>query len=140
MLDALRQVVHLRAYAQKTPINEYKHEAFSMFQRMLDTIREDVTRTMAFAQFRMSPPPQLPELPAFLTTHIDPLTGEDNTSDWDGGSAGLVTTRIPQLSIPQPAGDDYGTDPAQWEGVVSRNAPCPCGSGLKYKHCHGQVA
>ncbi len=140
MLDALRQVVHLRAYAQKTPINEYKHEAFSMFQRMLDTIREDVTRTMAFAEFRMAPPPQLPELPAFLTTHIDPLTGEDNTADWDGGSAGLVTTRIPQLGIPQPSGDDYGTDPSQWEGVVSRNAPCPCGSGLKYKHCHGQVA
>jgi preprotein translocase subunit SecA len=140
MLDALRQVVHLRAYAQKTPINEYKHEAFSMFQRMLDTIREDVTRTMAFAQFRMAPPPELPELPAFLTTHIDPLTGMDNTNDWDGGSAGLVTTRLPSLGIPQPAGDDYGTDPSQWEGVVSRNAPCPCGSGLKYKHCHGQVA
>jgi preprotein translocase subunit SecA len=140
MLDALRQVVHLRAYAQKTPINEYKHEAFSMFQRMLDTIREDVTRTMAFAQFRMAPPPELPELPAFLTTHIDPLTGMDNTNDWDGGSAGLVTTRLPPLGIPQPAGDDYGTDPSQWEGVVSRNAPCPCGSGLKYKHCHGQVA
>ncbi|OAN64028.1 preprotein translocase subunit SecA [Sphingomonas sp. TDK1] len=140
MLDALRQVVHLRAYAQKTPINEYKHEAFSMFQRMLDTIREDVTRTMAFAQFRMAPPPELPELPAFLTTHIDPLTGEDNSADWDGGSAGLVTTRLPQLGIPQPSGDDYGTDPSQWEGVVSRNAPCPCGSGQKYKHCHGQVA
>lgn len=140
MLDALRQVVHLRAYAQKTPINEYKHEAFAMFQRMLETIREDVTRTMAFAQFRMAPPPELPELPAFLTTHIDPLTGEDNTADWDAGSAGLVTTRIPQLGIPQPAGDDYGTDPAQWVGLVSRNAPCPCGSGLKYKHCHGQVA
>ncbi len=140
MLDALRQVVHLRAYAQKTPINEYKHEAFSMFQRMLDTIREDVTRTMAFAQFRMAPPPELPELPAFLTTHIDPMTGMDNTNDWDGGSAGLVTTRLPPLGIPQPAGDDHGTDPSQWEGVVSRNAPCPCGSGLKYKHCHGQVA
>ena len=140
MLDALRQVVHLRAYAQKTPINEYKHEAFSMFQRMLDTIREDVTRTMAFAQFRMQLPPELPELPAFLTTHIDPLTGDDNSADWDGGSAGLVTTRLPQLGIPQPAGDDYGTDPSQWEGVVSRNAPCPCGSGRKYKHCHGQVA
>jgi preprotein translocase subunit SecA len=47
---------------------------------------------------------------------------------------------LPQLGIPQPAGDDYGTDPSQWEGVVSRNAPCPCGSGRKYKHCHGQVA
>ncbi|KTF69785.1 preprotein translocase subunit SecA [Sphingomonas sp. HT-1] len=140
MLDALRQVVHLRAYAQKTPINEYKHEAFSMFQRMLETIREDVTRTMAFAQFRMAPPPDLPELPAFLTTHIDPLTGEDNSADWDGGSAGLVTTRLPQLGIPQPSGDDFGSDPSQWEGVVSRNSPCPCGSGRKYKHCHGQVA
>lgn len=140
MLDALRQVVHLRAYAQKTPINEYKHEAFSMFQRMLDTIREDVTRTMAFAQFRMAPPPELPELPAFLTSHIDPLTGLDDGSDWSSNPAGLVTTRLPQLGIPQSAGEDYGSDPAQWAGVVSRNAPCPCGSGLKYKHCHGQVA
>ncbi|MHA6719480.1 preprotein translocase subunit SecA [Sphingomonas sp. RS6] len=140
MLDALRQVVHLRAYAQKTPINEYKHEAFSMFQRMLETIREDVTRTMAFAQFRMQPPPELPELPACLTTHIDPLTGDDNSADWDGGSAGLVTTRLPPMAIPRPTADDLGEDPAAWVGVVSRNAPCPCGSGRKYKHCHGQVA
>ncbi|HWU94595.1 MAG TPA: preprotein translocase subunit SecA [Sphingomonas sp.] len=140
MLDALRQVVHLRAYAQKTPINEYKHEAFAMFERMLDQIREDVTRTLAFAQFRMEPAPELPQLPDFLTTHIDPLTGDDNTYDYDGGAAGLVTTRLPQLGIPQPSGEDLGTDPAQWEGLVSRNAPCPCGSGNKYKHCHGQVA
>jgi len=140
MLDALRQVVHLRAYAQKTPINEYKHEAFAMFERMLGNIREDVTRTLGFAQFRMQPAPDLPELPDFLTTHIDPLTGDDNSMDWDGGSAGLVTTRLPQLGIPQPTGEELGTDPAQWEGLVSRNAPCPCGSGRKYKHCHGQVA
>ncbi len=140
MLDALRQVVHLRAYAQKTPINEYKHEAFAMFERMLGQIREDVTRTLAFAQFRMEPAPELPQLPDFLTTHIDPLTGEDDTYDYDGGAAGLVTTRLPQLGIPQPSAEDLGTDPAQWEGLVSRNAPCPCGSGNKYKHCHGQVA
>jgi preprotein translocase subunit SecA len=140
MLDALRQVVHLRAYAQKTPINEYKHEAFAMFERMLANIREDVTRTLAFAQFRMEQPPALPDLPDFLTTHIDPLTGEDDTYDYDGGAAGLVTTRLPQLGIPQPSAEELGTDPAQWEGQVSRNAPCPCGSGLKYKHCHGQVA
>ena len=140
MLDALRQVVHLRAYAQKTPINEYKHEAFAMFERMLGQIREDVTRTLAFAQFRMEPTPALPDLPDFLTTHIDPLTGEDDSYDYDGGAAGLVTTRLPQLGIPQPSGEDLGTDPAQWEGLVSRNAPCPCGSGRKYKHCHGQVA
>ena len=140
MLDALPQVVHLRAYAQKTPINEYKHEAFAMFERMLGQIREDVTRTLAFAQFRMEPAPELPQLPDFLTTHIDPLTGEDDTYDYDGGAAGLITTRLPQMGIPQPSAEDLGTDPAQWEGLVSRNAPCPCGSGRKYKHCHGQVA
>ncbi len=140
MLDALRQVVHLRAYAQKTPINEYKHEAFAMFERMLGNIREDVTRTLAYAQFRMEPAPELPQLPDFLTSHIDPLTGEDDTYDYDAGAAGLVTTRLPQLGIPQPSAEDLGTDPAQWEGVVSRNSPCPCGSGNKYKHCHGQVA
>jgi preprotein translocase subunit SecA len=140
MLDALRQVVHLRAYAQKTPINEYKHEAFAMFERMLENIREDVTRTLGFAQFRMQEAPALPELPDFLTTHIDPLTGEDNSADWDGGSMGLVTTRLPQLGIPQPTGEDLGMDPSQWDGLVSRNAPCPCGSGRKYKHCHGAVA
>ncbi|SUJ20078.1 preprotein translocase subunit SecA [Sphingomonas paucimobilis] len=73
-LDALRQVVHLRAYAQKTPINEYKHEAFSLFQRMLDNIREDVTRTIAYAQFQIQAPPELPELPDFITSHFDPFT------------------------------------------------------------------
>ncbi|MDV3456663.1 preprotein translocase subunit SecA [Sphingomonas sp. HF-S4] len=138
LLDALRQVVHLRAYAQKTPINEYKHEAFSMFERMLSSIREDVTRTLAFAQFRMAPP-ELPELPDFLTTHIDPLTGLDNTNDYDGGAVGTVFNQLPPMQIPQPSGEDLGTDPSQWEGLVSRNAPCPCGSGRKYKHCHGAL-
>lgn len=138
MLDALRQVIHLRAYAQKTPLNEYKHEAFALFERMLANIREDVTRTLAFAQFQMQEAPPLPELPAFLTTHIDPFTGEDDTNDYDGGSAGLVTTRLPPFGIPQPIAD-AGMDPAQWDGVVSRNAPCPCGSGRKYKHCHGAL-
>ncbi|RYD30317.1 MAG: preprotein translocase subunit SecA, partial [Sphingomonadales bacterium] len=140
MLDALRQVIHLRAYAQKTPINEYKHEAFALFQRMLENIREDVTRTLAFAQFQMAPPQDLPELPDFLTTHIDPLTGEDDTYDYDGGATGNILAQLPPMSIPQPSGADLPTDPAEWDGLVSRNAPCPCGSGNKYKHCHGQVA
>jgi len=138
-LDALRQVVHLRAYAQKTPINEYKHEAFSLFQRMLDNIREDVTRTIAYAQFQLQVPPELPELPDFITSHFDPFTGEDNTNDWDAAARGLLQPQMPPMQIPQPEGMDLGTDPAQWEGRVNRNAPCPCGSGLKYKHCHGAV-
>ncbi|PCG15917.1 MULTISPECIES: preprotein translocase subunit SecA [Sphingomonas] len=137
-LDALRQVVHLRAYAQKTPINEYKQEAFNLFQRMLDAIREDVTKTIAHAQFRMQEPPPLPDLPDFITTHFDPFTGEDNSNDIDAGTLGLITTQLPPLQIIQPAAPaELGDDPASWDGVVSRNAPCPCGSGRKYKHCHG---
>ncbi len=138
-LDALRQVVHLRAYAQKTPINEYKQEAFSLFQRMLETIREDVTKTIAHAQFQMQAPVGLPELPDFITTHFDPFTGEDNSNDIDAGTTGHVTSQLPPMQIPQPQQADIGEDPANWEGVVSRNAPCPCGSGRKYKQCHGAV-
>ncbi|MGK6320415.1 preprotein translocase subunit SecA [Sphingomonas sp. DT-204] len=140
MLDALRQVVHLRAYAQKTPINEYKQEAFAMFERMLGNIREDVTRTLAHAQFRLQPPPDLPELPDFITSHLDPFTGEDNSADWDAGSAGLIAATLPPLAVPQPQAETVlGEDPESWKGVVSRNAPCPCGSGRKYKHCHGAL-
>jgi preprotein translocase subunit SecA len=137
-LDALRQVVHLRAYAQKTPINEYKQEAFALFERMLESIREDVTRVLSHAQF-MAAPPELPPMPEFVTTHIDPLTGDDNSWDQDAAS-GLMTSTMPPLQIAQPMmAAELGTDPAQWEGRVSRNAPCPCGSGQKYKHCHGAL-
>jgi preprotein translocase subunit SecA len=134
MLDALRQVVHLRAYAQKKPIDEYKHEAFAMFERMLAIIREDVTGWLAKARFQAEP--DLPELPAFLTSHIDPFTGDDDTYDIDSGT-GAILSRLPPLSIPQadmPAVDGTVVAPA------SRNAPCPCGSGRKYKHCHGAAA
>ncbi|RYD65522.1 MAG: hypothetical protein EOP58_07305, partial [Sphingomonadales bacterium] len=57
-----------------------------------------------------------------------------------GGATGNVLAQLPPMSIPQPLGDNLPTDPAEWDGLVSRNATCPCGSGLKYKHCHGQVA
>jgi len=137
-LDALRQVIHLRAYAQKTPINEYKQEAFAMFERMLSVIREDVTRTLSNIRFNFAPP-EMPKMPdIFTTTHIDPLTGYDDSADRDAASLGLVTTRLPPLQMVQPETPVLG-DPAEWENRVSRNAPCPCGSGRKYKHCHGQL-
>ncbi|HYI46896.1 MAG TPA: preprotein translocase subunit SecA [Allosphingosinicella sp.] len=131
MLDALRQVVHLRAYAQKKPIDEYKHEAFSMFERMLTVIREDVTSRLALARFAMQD--ELPPMPDFVTHHIDPFSGDDDTVDVDAGT-GAILSRLPPLSIAQP------DMPAPGGTVVapsSRNAPCPCGSGRKYKHCHG---
>ncbi len=133
-LDALRQVIHLRAYAQKTPINEYKREAFALFERMLIVIREDVTRLLAHADFEMDVP-ELPDMPEIFTTHIDPLTGEDNSYDRD--TMGHVTTMLPPLQVVQPSSQDLSEDPASWEGAVNRNSPCPCGSGNKYKHCHG---
>jgi preprotein translocase subunit SecA len=138
-LDALRQVIHLRAYAQKTPINEYKQEAFALFERMLSLIREDVTKVLAHAQFMAAPSTELPQMPDIFTTHIDPLTGDDDSGD--DNAMGLITTRLPPLQIVQPDPQDMlDEDPESWVGVVSRNAPCPCGSGQKYKHCHGALS
>ncbi len=137
-LDALRQVVFLRAYAQKKPLDEYKQEAFGLFERMLEVIREGVTKTIAVSQFHRQEEieiPELPELPDFLTTHIDPLTGEDNSADIDGGTLGTVSTTLPPRQSP-PLANPAGEIPAGQK--VSRNAPCPCGSGRKYKHCHGR--
>ena len=137
-LDALRQVVFLRAYAQKTPINEYKQEAFGLFEKMLEVIREDVTRILMTSEIRLSSPEdfQLPELPDFLTSHIDPLTGEDDARPVPAGQ--LFGTFTPPM-----AGSGglaaAGTDPYAGMGI-SRNAACPCGSGQKYKHCHGALA
>jgi preprotein translocase subunit SecA len=74
-------------------------------------------------------------LPDFITTHIDPFTGEDDSGDRDGGPDGFVTTTLPRPSI----GAATGNDPFEGQNI-SRNATCPCGSGLKYKHCHGQLA
>jgi preprotein translocase subunit SecA len=121
-LDALRQVVFLRAYAQKTPLNEYKQEAFGLFERMLETIREDVTRILATAELQFpAPAMELPELPEFLTAGEAALPSP-------GGmfGAGISTGSLT-------SGDPYAAM------NLSRNAPCPCGSGQKYKHCHGAV-
>jgi preprotein translocase subunit SecA len=136
-LDALRQVVFLRAYAQKTPINEYKQEAFGLFEKMLDAIREDVTRILMISEIRMQPMQdfQLPELPDFLTSHIDPFTGENDAVPQVPGAAAMLGA----LGGAQASAPVAGDDPYAGQGI-SRNAPCPCGSGQKYKHCHGLAA
>ncbi len=141
-LDALRQVIFLRAYAQKQPINEYKREAFLLFERLLATIREDVTKTVALAELRFEDPqdlPPLPDLPDFLTTHIDPFTGEDDSADLDGGYRGggdAILTTLPPMQATRPELPE-GLNAADFAVPANRNAPCPCGSGRKYKHCHG---
>jgi len=136
-LDALRQVIHLRSYAQKKPIDEYKQEAFLLFERLLVAIREDVTQKLMRAQFQFQEAP-LPPLPDFITQHLDPFSADDDSADIDASSRGLLAG-VPLMNIPQPPlphRDDGGVV----EAPISRNAPCPCGSGKKYKHCHGQLA
>jgi len=138
-LDALRQVIHLRSYAQKKPIDEYKQEAFLLFERLLVAIREEVTRTLMRAQFQFQPPP-LPELPDFITQHLDPLSADDDTADLDAAARGMMPNLPPLLNIPQPPLPQRDEAGDVVEAPISRNAPCPCGSGKKYKHCHGQPA
>ena len=143
-LDALRQVVFLRAYAQKQPINEYKQEAFGLFEAMLEHIREDVTRVLMKSELRMPTPipvADLPELPDFLTGHIDPLFGTDNadnSSRATGAEAILGSLAGSPVATVGAGGADTANPYAGME--ISRNAPCPCGSGNKYKHCHGATA
>lgn len=116
-LDALRSVVGLRAYAQRNPLNEYKSEAFGMFEALLVTTRSQVTRALARINVQMQEAPPLPEAPTGITIeHIDPVTGENEAEA-------------------EPQNQDGGDGVAK----VSRNAPCPCGSGKKYKHCHGAL-
>jgi preprotein translocase subunit SecA len=135
-LDALRQVIHLRSYAQKKPIDEYKQEAFLLFERLLVSIREEVTRVLMRAQVQLEPAPP-PVLPAFITQHLDPFSGDDDTADIDAAT-GAVLSNVPLSNIPMQPLQQGEAQVA--EAPVSRNAPCPCGSGKKYKHCHGQLA
>ena len=141
-LDALRQVIHLRAYAQKTPLNEYKSEAFALFERMLATVREDVTRMLAQAQFQMQPE-SAPALPGGLvTTHIDPFTGENDALALPPVDAfgTLPPAALAGAAAAAAALSEIDEETrAEWLRSVSRNAPCPCGSGNKFKHCHGSL-
>jgi preprotein translocase subunit SecA len=137
-LDALRQVIHLRSYAQRKPIDEYKQEAFLLFERLLISIREEVTRILmrANVQLEAAPPPPLPD---FITQHIDPFSGEDDTADIDASTGAILSNLPPMMPRPDFAGAPQGQGDTT-TAPVNRNAPCPCGSGKKYKHCHGQLA
>ena len=139
-LDHLRQGIGLRAYGQKDPLNEYKREAFNLFNDLLTNMREQVVTLLATLQIRMEPPP-MPEMPSNMhEVHEDPALAaamsDDpayDPADPDGG--GVATLHRPR---PLAKGPVDPNDPSTW-GKVSRNASCPCGSGKKFKHCHGRV-
>jgi len=124
-LDYLRQAIGLRAYAQKDPLNEYKREAFTLFQQMLVRVRENVTAVLARVEIRAEEPPRMPFGPA--PGAMQESRGEDGAAP----AQGELQARPVQAMRVNP------DDPATWKNVP-RNSPCPCGSGKKYKYCHGR--
>ncbi len=146
-LEHLRQVIGFRAYGQRDPLNEYKTEAFVLFESLLGRLREGTTGQLMHIELApaeeqpMLQPVQLPEMEAH---HIDPTTGFDEFEMADAAIAQAGRRAPGQIDRREPAVTRKATDgavdpkqPSTW-GKVSRNAPCPCGSGKKYKHCHGK--
>ncbi|WP_029032231.1 preprotein translocase subunit SecA [Salinarimonas rosea] len=141
-LEHLRQVIGWRGMAQRDPLNEYKSEAFQLFEALIARLREVVTSQLMRIEVVYQRPPE-PKLPEMEAHHADPITGEDEMAT--GGSTGLGS---PGASGPGAAALAAGfvppeqrdpNDPATW-GKVGRNEACPCGSGKKFKHCHGVLA
>jgi preprotein translocase subunit SecA len=154
MLDHLRQVIGLRGYGQRDPLNEYKAESFSLFEAMSQNMREAVTAQLMRVEIQAAPPAQQPPgaLPPMQAHKADPTTGEDEMALALAGAetlarhgigsasaaavAGTAPARGPQASM-VPAAERNPQDPQSW-GKVGRNEACPCGSGKKFKHCHGR--
>ena len=148
-LDHLRQGIGLRAYGQRDPLNEYKSEAFMLFNAMLDELKERVTAMLARVELAPDEPPapvfQPTNLSGLFESHPAPqLYGSDPDGTMENGfglgangaSSGGDTLAVAARPLRGDAVDP--DDPATWHNA-GRNAPCPCGSGKKYKHCHGRL-
>jgi len=131
-LDHLKQGIGLRAYAQRDPLNEYKTEAFALFANMLARFRETVTALLAHVELRPEP---APEEAAFEPALAAPATGPADVFAPAGAAPAPRPAQRPGRQA-RPARDPR--DRSTW-GKVGRNEPCPCGTGKKYKHCHGAV-
>ncbi len=128
-LDHLRNVIGLRGYGQRDPLNEYKTEAFSLFEGLLSDLRHNTTRWLMTVEYQFQQPePQTSALAGLTAVHMNPETGENEA----GGAipAGLDPSEREALPV--------SALPDGWERT-SRNALCPCGSGKKFKHCHGSL-
>jgi preprotein translocase subunit SecA len=136
MLEHLRQVIGLRGYGQRDPLNEYKAESFNLFEAMSTGLREAVTAQLMRVEIRAAPQPdEQANLPYMEAHKIDPSTGEDELALARAGAETLARHGITAA----PAAARNPNDPTSW-GKVGRNETCPCGSGKKYKHCHGRFA
>ncbi|MDP6927998.1 MAG: SEC-C metal-binding domain-containing protein, partial [Rhodospirillales bacterium] len=135
-LDHLRGGIGLRAYGQRDPLNEYKAEAFNLFEEMLDALRERVTQVLAQVELQMYDPNDNDVFgrgeQEMYESHDDPAFSVDEPKEDLRAFAAVPLNRRKAANTLDP------NDPSTW-GRVSRNAPCPCGSGNKYKRCHGAV-
>ena len=134
-LEHLRSVVGFRGYAQRDPLNEYKTEAFQLFEHMLDGLRQDVTQRLAMIR------PITPEEQAAMMAQIEAQQAAAQQQAEEPAAPAIVSAPDAPAAAPAPtrlAGFDE-SNPATW-GNPSRNEPCPCGSGEKFKHCHGRLA
>ncbi len=149
MLEHLRQAVGLRGYAQRDPLNEYKSESFTLFEDMLSRLRMAVTEQLMHIQLapNQSFEMQAEELPEMHASHVNPLTGEDEfeLAEAATGTDGPAPRKArrggggpAQVRSRNAAATADPNDPSSW-GKVARNASCPCGSGKKFKHCHGAL-
>jgi preprotein translocase subunit SecA len=136
MLEHLRQVIGLRGYGQRDPLNEYKSESFHLFETMIQRLREAVTAQLMRVEIMAQPPAdEQANLPYMEAHKIDPSTGEDEMAL---AAAGAETLARAGITSGEAAKRDPA-NPASW-GKVGRNETCPCGSGKKFKHCHGRYA
>ena len=134
-LDHLKNVIGLRGYGQRDPLNEYKVEAFSLFEKLRGELRSSVTRWLMTVEFRFEQPEPPPEPPReFTEIHLDPTTGENEASAPPLTFAGDVGS----LALAQRQSAPASALPEGWQRT-GRNALCPCGSGKKFKHCHGTL-
>lgn len=133
MLDHLRQVIGLRGYGQRDPLQEYKAEAFNLFEALISNLREAVTAQLM--RVEIVPPDVQPELPVMEAHKLDPNTGEDEMAYAGAALPGVALASA--AVVPAAARDP--NNPETW-GKVGRNEDCPCGSGKKFKHCHGRYA
>ena len=129
-LDHLRQGIHLRGYAQKNPKQEYKREAFELFGVLIESVKLEVTRTLIAVQIKSEAALEVPDAPPALENvsyqHADPVSAASQESV--------------EASLAPPAGEKAQQPFKRYNEKIGRNDPCPCGSGKKYKQCHGKLA
>ncbi len=125
-LDHLRNVIGLRGYGQRDPLNEFKTEAFSLFETLLVDLRQNVTRWLMTVEFQFAEPPTPPS-GQMLEVHMDPNTGENEIGALPDSATADERRALPKSALPE-----------GWQST-GRNQRCPCRSGKKFKHCHGAL-